>query len=80
MPSCWIVDGAMPASARRKNFKSQRRRGIKVSDQLNFQPTMGPIFELGMTETPRTTHRRRKTAGIQSLCGLKILNPIHWVL
>jgi hypothetical protein len=55
MPSCWIVDGAMPASARRKNFKSQRRRGIKVSDQLNFQPTMGPIFELGMTETPRTT-------------------------
>jgi hypothetical protein len=26
-----------------------------MSDQLEFEPTMGPIFELGITETPRTT-------------------------
>jgi len=26
-----------------------------MRDQLDFDPTVGPIFELGIIETPRTT-------------------------
>jgi len=53
LPGPWIVDE--PNAGLSIYGLSAQEALRKMRDQLDFDPTMGPIFELGITETPRTT-------------------------